>query len=223
MSPAHGLSDTLAKLFEGSNPPLSPKGVTTLCAYLDLLFEWSRRINLTGFRDESAAAEGLLLDAVEIAPLIEEGATVLDVGAGAGGLSVALAALRPELSLRLIEPRMKRVAFLRTVVRELGLAQRFEIVQDRAELLPPELVSDVNVTYAKAVMPPGQWLELAQGLVCPNGLVVCLTTKTLKDVSVPIPRKLSVEFERQYELPLSGTPRVITALRKDLSDAPHKP
>lgn len=204
----------LEKVFEGSQRPLSQESLKKLDLYLELLLEWSQRINLTGFRDEAAAAEGLLYDAVEIAPLVSEGASMLDIGAGAGGLSVALATLRPDLSFRLVEPRTKRMVFLRTVVRELGLASRFELVQERAEALPIELSRDIDVAYAQAVMPPEPWLELAQTLIRPNGLVVCLSTKTLQELNVSIPENLSIELERQYELPLSGKPRAITTLRK---------
>jgi 16S rRNA (guanine527-N7)-methyltransferase len=214
VSRAESPRSILEKVFYGTRSPLSQQGLETLCAYLDLLFEWSQRINLTGFKDVPSAAEGLLYDAVEIAPFVPQHAVVLDVGAGAGGLSVALSALRPDIALRLVEPRTKRMAFLRAVVRELSLSARVEVINERAENLPSELTSGLDVAYAQAVMPPSRWLELARGLVKDAGLVLCLTSKTLAELDVTIPASLTSKSERCYHLPLSGTPRVVTAFLK---------
>ena len=160
------LASLVSDLFAPSPSPVDSDQSAVLAAYLTLLLKWSRQINLTGFRDAQSAAAGLLYDATEMAPLVNRGAMVLDVGAGAGGLAVTLAVLRPDIKLRVVEPRNKRAVFLRTLRRELQLADRFEVVQARAEELAVEggEVDAADVAYAQAVMSPEEWLPLGRRL-----------------------------------------------------------
>jgi len=197
----------LQDLFSRSPTPLTPDGAAALAAYLSLLGHWSARINLTELRDPTTAAEWLLYDAAELAPLVPDHARVLDVGAGAGGLATALAVLRPDLEIRLSEPRQKRAVFLRRVRRELGF-ERWEVVQERAESLKNR---DADLTYAQAVMPPPAWLALGRTLVRDGGAVVCLTASPV--VVDPLPAGLTPEARRVYHLPRSGAPREVTLFR----------
>jgi 16S rRNA (guanine527-N7)-methyltransferase len=105
-------------------PPLraagfAPAEVEALATYLDLLAEWSRRVNLT------AAASGaervrILVEAVRPAANLLEPGRLLDVGSGNGSPGLVLALLRSELPAVLLEPRQKRWAFLREAVRRTG-------------------------------------------------------------------------------------------------------
>ncbi len=211
MSPDLDSSRALRRLFAHLEPPIDDKQLRALTAYLDLLLRWSRRINLTGFSSPEAAAEGLLYDAVEIAPLVPKGAVVLDVGAGAGGLGVALAVFRSDVEVRFVEPRLKRATFLRAAIRELKLTSQLSVHQARAEDLPPG-VRGTDVAYAQAVMPPAKWLSLAPSLVNSGGAILCLTARPLSELVDPSP-KLVVEDIREYQRPISGAERVVTKLR----------
>jgi len=182
-----------------------------LAAFLQLLLRWSKRINLTGYRDPCRAAEGLLGDALPLVSRLGDANCVLDVGAGAGGMAAALAVLCPHLSLRLLEPRGKRAAFLRALRRELNLPrERFEIMEQRGEVLAQE-PPWADVAYAQAVMAPLPWLALGRRLVVPGGRVVCLSAEPLpacewEDQGVTVAEVV------QYRLPTSGLPRTVTFL-----------
>jgi 16S rRNA (guanine527-N7)-methyltransferase len=197
----------VSRLFERGGHALTADQARALEAYLSLLFRWSSTFNLTGFRGAEAAAEGLLFDATVVAPLLPEGGAILDVGAGAGGLAIALRVLRPDLALRLVEARAKRAAFLRAVRRELGL-DRFEVIEARAEALGRR---DADAAYARAVLPPREWVRLGAALVRPNGLVLCLSAAPVDPAIVPGDAVLVAE--RRYALPASGAERVVSALR----------
>jgi 16S rRNA G527 N7-methylase RsmG len=67
-----------------------------------------------------------------------------------------------------VEPRAKRVAFLRTAVRELQLTDT-EVVRERAAGLRP---GSFDVAASRATFPPEEWLGLGLGLVRPEGLVL---------------------------------------------------
>jgi 16S rRNA (guanine527-N7)-methyltransferase len=93
--------------------------LTSLCSFLDAVAEWGRRTNLTGATDHFRRVEILIKPALEAVEWIE-GPDMIDVGSGNGSPGLVLALLRPELSVRLLEPRLKRWAFLRDVLRRLG-------------------------------------------------------------------------------------------------------
>ena len=90
--------------------------------YLDALYAWNARLNLTAVPREGAwdrhVGEALgLLDAAPIA----EGSRVVDVGSGAGLPGIPLAVVRPDLELTLCESDRRRAGFLTHVAGLLGL------------------------------------------------------------------------------------------------------
>lgn len=99
-----------------------------LAAYLDRLAAWSRRVNLTAARTPLERVDVLVRPALPLAPLLE--GHVLDVGAGNGSPGLVLAVLRPELAVSLLEPRLRRWAFLREAARATGLP-RLRVLRGR--------------------------------------------------------------------------------------------
>ena len=92
-----------------------------LTRYAELVERWSGRHNLVRFSNRSELVQRHILEALAAAPLLKGSGRLLDVGSGAGLPGVPLLAVRPQWGGVLLEPRQKRWAFLRTVVRELGL------------------------------------------------------------------------------------------------------
>ena len=91
-------------------------------AYLGLLEQWNRKVNLTGFRGREEMLRDLFVESFLASPLLDEqDGPLLDVGSGAGFPGMALKIYRPELTVYLLEPRVKRAGFLETVRRRLGL------------------------------------------------------------------------------------------------------
>lgn len=91
-----------------------------------------------------------LTDSAQLVPLAENAAdgVWLDVGSGAGlpGLVVALLTDRPIL---LVEPRAKRVQFLRDAATQLGIADRVTVIGSKVESYRP--AAPVAVVSARAV------------------------------------------------------------------------
>jgi 16S rRNA (guanine527-N7)-methyltransferase len=86
--------------------------------WLERLKEWNARIDLTAARSDDELVDLMVADALVLAPHIPADARLIDVGSGAGAPGLALALLRPDLGVTLVEPVGKRSAFLRTVVGE---------------------------------------------------------------------------------------------------------
>jgi 16S rRNA (guanine527-N7)-methyltransferase len=125
------------------------------CAYLDLLVTWNKQLDLTAAHDDAALAELIFADAFVLGSVADSASSWLDVGSGAGAPGVALSVLRSDLSLTLVEPLQKRVAFLRAVVGTLQ-QRRIRVQRARAQ----ELVrADWDVAVSRATFEPSEWLE----------------------------------------------------------------
>jgi 16S rRNA (guanine527-N7)-methyltransferase len=118
--------------------PVTKRYLDRLDPFWDLLLRWSRRVDLTGYRDREAVMRGLLAPTLALAAAgaIRGAGPVLDVGSGAGIPGIPLAALYPETPFDLVEPRERRVLFLREAVGLLSL-KNARPVRGRIEDLPP--------------------------------------------------------------------------------------
>jgi len=106
-------------------------------AYLGLLEQWNRKVNLTGLRSREEILRDLFAESFLADPLLtEQDGPLLDVGSGAGFPGLALKICRPDRTVYLLEPRVKRASFLETVRRRLGLEGVFVICK-RLEACSP--------------------------------------------------------------------------------------
>src|SRR5689334_530867 len=77
---------------------------------------------LIGPREAPRLWDRHLLNCAVVGEVIGRGATVVDVGSGAGLPGLALAIARPDLRVTLLEPLLRRTRFLEEAVETLGLA-----------------------------------------------------------------------------------------------------
>lgn len=112
---------------------LDPEAVAALTLYHRELQRWGEKVNLIARNTpQPQVVDSHFLDSLTLLPLLPPGARLLDIGTGAGFPGLACKAVRPDLILTLVEPRLKRVSFLRHIVRTLGLTE-VTIVADRIE------------------------------------------------------------------------------------------
>ncbi|SBV28893.1 16S rRNA m(7)G-527 methyltransferase [Micromonospora krabiensis] len=102
-------------------------------AYAELLATDGVVRGLIGPREAPRIWDRHLLNCAAVAERISEGATVLDVGSGAGLPGLVLAIARPDLTVTLIEPLARRTSFLIEAVERLGLAKTVRVFRGRAE------------------------------------------------------------------------------------------
>jgi 16S rRNA (guanine527-N7)-methyltransferase len=111
-----------------------PRRVIDVCAtYYELLWRWNETINLTSLDDSDIAIDRLLVEPFAAARLLERGGHLVDIGSGGGSPAIPLAVALGVERLTMIESRGRKAAFLREVVRSLGLPATVE--SDRAEAL----------------------------------------------------------------------------------------
>lgn len=136
-------------------PALSSGQLAAFDAYAAMLLDWNTRMNLTAITDVREIAEKHFADSLAAAALLPVGASVADVGTGAGFPGVPLLIARPDLRLTLIDGLNKRITFLTALLAELGLEAR--CVHMRAEDAGRDArfrgQFDASVTRAVASLP----------------------------------------------------------------------
>jgi 16S rRNA (guanine527-N7)-methyltransferase len=119
-----------------------------------------------------------ILNSALLAPLLEAGASVGDVGSGAGLPGLVLAIARPDVSMSLIEPMERRCEWLRNEADRLGL-ENVTVVRARAEDVADELVLD-QVT-ARAVSALSKLIPLTVPLVRSGGQLILMKGARVDD------------------------------------------
>ncbi len=175
--PQHEIAPSLnAALAASGLPPLSPAAAAQFQTFYSLLVRWSQRINLTAIRGESEILSRHFVESIAVAHSLPAGiATLLDFGSGAGFPGLPIAICCPQIAVVLAESQVKKAAFLREVVRTIGLP--IEIFTGRAETI----ARTFDAVVLRAVERMSQAVAAAASLVSPAGWLVLLTTQPLID------------------------------------------
>lgn len=163
-----GLVDGILGIAESFARPVTVEVARRLAEFAQLLLRWNARINLTGARNGDDLLREHFPDSFALASLVPPSATLVDVGSGGGLPALPFALLRPDVAVTLVEPRAKRVAFLRTAIREVPLAAT--VFCGRTE----EVEGTYDVASSRATFAPGEWLREGRRLVRGGGEVVFL-------------------------------------------------
>ncbi len=192
---------------------LGGEAVERLLVYLAELMKWSRRINLIA-RDtpEAQVIENHFLDSLTLLPLLQgrEEVHLLDVGTGAGFPGLALACVLPEARFTLVEPRQKRVSFLRHVIRILGLTNT-SVVADRIEPHVAAWQGRFSHITSRAVAEPSLFLPLVRPLATPATRVILMLARdeALAGIEQIPSGPWRIDEIKKSTLPFSGAPRLL--------------
>ena len=143
-----------------------------LSRYAELVERWSGRHNLVCFASREELVERHIVDALSARQYLGGEGTLLDIGSGASLPGVPLLAVQPTWRGVLLEPRQKRWAFLRTVVRTLGLEA--EVVRARYEDFADDRRFDL--VTCRALAGHAALLEWARDRLTASGTVLLWTT-----------------------------------------------
>lgn len=112
---------------------LTDKQVGDFTIYFETLIEWNEKINLTAITDPQDVAIKHMIDSLSCydEEVFKKGASIIDVGTGAGFPGLPLKIFRPDIKLTLFDSLNKRILFLKTVAEQLG-------------------INDINFTHSRA-------------------------------------------------------------------------
>lgn len=154
--------------------PLSEQAEAGLQRYHSLLMAHNAWMDLTNVPEEEMPlrhyADSLLASK---AGLLPQGASIIDVGSGAGFPGLPLAIARPDLQVSLLESKQKRCVFLQTVVDALQLGN-VSVLCGRAEDLARTAHREAyDLAVARAVAPLNLLAEYLLPFVRPGGSALC--------------------------------------------------
>lgn len=163
-------------------------------AYAGLLADAGVVRGLIGPREAPRLWERHLLNSALVADLVPDNSSVADIGSGAGLPGLVLAVRRPDLTVTLIEPLLRRSTFLTEAVGELGLTN-VDVVRARAEELHggrrgPARTFDV--VTSRAVAPLERLARWSLPLVRDEGLFLPMkgvTAGAELDAALPVLRR----------------------------------
>lgn len=143
-------------------------------AYVALLAKWNRRVNLTALQladpIPDTSVDKLVVEPLIAAALFPPGEPRwIDLGSGGGSPALPLRISRPAGSLRMVESRERKCAFLREAVRALGL-RRTEATASRFQDLGTSRTADLITV--RAVRVDGAFLDVLDGLLATYGQVL---------------------------------------------------
>ena len=116
-----------------------------LAAYATLLRKWNPAINLIAAGTVPDLEQRHLQDSAQLATLVDSWDGLwLDIGSGGGLPGLVVAIHHPDSEVLLVDSDRRKVAFLQTAIRELGLS-RCRATAARIEDLPPASARHLSV------------------------------------------------------------------------------
>lgn len=167
----------LVRRAQRAHVDLSASAVDSLVAYFELLQVWNRKINLTSLTDPDEAVDRLLLEPVVASRYVDASAGhLLDVGSGGGSPAIPLKVMLPASRLWMVESKIRKSAFLREVVRHLGLEDaQVETARFEELLSRPEMNESMDLVTVRAVRMDRRALLALQAFLRPGGEVFFFT------------------------------------------------
>lgn len=144
--------------------------------YYELLILANNQFNLTALTSpEDVAVKHMIDSLLALDSSIRDGQTLIDVGTGAGFPGLALKIYRPGLKVTLLDSLTKRLTFLESVIKDLGLRE-VRCVHARAEDAGHDaaLRGRFDIVTARAVARLAVLAEYTLPLAKVQGLVIAL-------------------------------------------------
>jgi 16S rRNA (guanine527-N7)-methyltransferase len=162
-----------------------------------------------------------ILNCAAVSPLLPSAAEVVDVGSGAGLPGLVLAIAREDVRVTLVEPLLRRVAWLEEVTADLGLTN-VSVLRARAEEVRPEWA---DIATARAVAPLAKLSAWCLPLVRPGGVMLAIKGRSageeLEATQDTLPLLGAVAWEvRELGADLLDEPTTVVEIRKGDAGVP---
>lgn len=201
------MTETAQRELESLCERVGVEAPSNWCSFLEEVRRWGARTDLTAAKNDRELCEILFLDAAQLIRAGWRTGSLVDVGAGVGAPTLPL--LGVDLAERglLVEPRRKRVAFLRSAIGVLGLAGRATVHEGRIDPELPRLPhTPFDAALSRATFDPADWRRIGATLA---------TEVWVFTAGAELPDDQDFEAVRslRYEVPSSGAPRAIHVFR----------
>jgi 16S rRNA (guanine527-N7)-methyltransferase len=188
--------------------PLSPSHLPLFQRFFQELVAWNRKVNLTRITTEQEVFVNHFIDSLIPARFMPPGASVVDIGSGAGFPGIPLKIVRSDLRVTLVDSSSKRVFFQRHMVRTLGLKDIVCTQERTEETAYKRNRYDICIGRAFASLP--QFLSVALLLRAERGTVIAMKGPRLPEELAQLGGELAafgVGVRQVEEFVLPGTGR----------------
>ncbi|MDO9403702.1 MAG: 16S rRNA (guanine(527)-N(7))-methyltransferase RsmG [Polaromonas sp.] len=200
---------------------LDESQIAGLLDYLDLIRKWTKVYNLTAVRDPAEMLTHHLLDSLAAVPPLqrhlqamglEGGASLLDVGSGAGLPGVVIAICCPGVQVSCVDTVAKKAAFIKQAALALRLGNLTGIHARVESLAGPY---DVICSRAFASLP--DFVQWSVGALASGGAWMAMKGKDPVTEVEALPPSVEVFHVEQLQVPGLDAERCILWLRKKQS------
>jgi 16S rRNA (guanine527-N7)-methyltransferase len=182
-----------------------------LLDYLALLHHWNRTYNLTAVREPGQMLVKHLFDSLAIAPHVPAG-RLADLGTGPGLPGIPVALVRPDVRVALVESNGKKARFLREAVRRLGLGERAQVFEERAEAVAEPGAFDAIT--ARALDRLAGILKVGGHLLGPKGRLLAMKAARVDEEVAELPPGWRLESVQPLTVPGLDAERVLVIVTR---------
>ncbi len=150
---------------------------TKLASFCDYLLEQNNLFNLTAIKTPEGAALLHFADSLTLSKHLPEGAKILDIGSGAGFPAIPIAIARPDVQVTALDSTQKRVNFINSAAKMLGLGNLTAVCHRAEDVTGSEFKESFDIVTARAVAAYPILLELCLPAVKIGGKFVAMKSK----------------------------------------------
>ena len=163
------------RLFSCNGLACPEKMADSLFRLTDRMLTVNQTMNLTAIKEEKAVILRHYVDSLTISAQIPQGASLLDVGCGAGFPTLPLAIARPDLTITALDSTAKRIAYVKETAELLGLRNVTAIAGRAEEFAHQETYRErFDVVTARAVAALPVLCELCLPFARLGGTVIAM-------------------------------------------------
>lgn len=172
----------LTRYLKEINIQLDKEQVLQFYQYMQLLIEWNKKMNLTAIIEPHEIILKHFVDSLTMETYLQEGATLVDVGTGAGFPGIPLKICRKDIKIVLVDSLNKRLNFLNEVIQKLKL-DKIETVHSRAEELGrnKEYREKFDIATSRAVANLATLSEYLIPFVKKEGKCICMKGSNVEE------------------------------------------